>query len=210
LFEGGEGMNGILCFGDSITFGVGEIPKEGWTGRLKRYHEPKGGHHAVFNLGIPGDTSSDLLKRFDIECKARVKFRRSSDRFAIIIAIGTNDCKWEGLPENNRPRTKEKVFEKNITKLIKKAKKYKTPLNFMGLPPVDETYTLPFENTSFTNERVKLFDSIIKKVCKKHNVKFLDVYGKMIKRKYQKLLEDGLHPNSKGYDLMFKIIKNKK
>ena len=95
-------MHGILCFGDSISFGKGETPKMGWVGRLKNSFEPGGDH--VYNLGVPGHTSADLLKRFDIECQSRIKFKRPVDKYLIIIAIGANDNKWEGMPEDNKPR----------------------------------------------------------------------------------------------------------
>jgi hypothetical protein len=45
-------MKGILCFGDSITFGRGEMPSIGWVGRLKNYYEKQDFYNCVFNLGI--------------------------------------------------------------------------------------------------------------------------------------------------------------
>src|SRR3989338_5108 len=147
-------MRGILCFGDSITFGRGESSNKGWCDRLKDYFEVKE-YNGVYNLGVPGHTSTDLLKRFDSEAKGRIRIKRPSDKYLILIAIGTNDSKWDGMPENN-PRTTDKQFRKNIKKLIVKAKSYKANLAFIGLPPVDEEKTLPYEETSFKNERVKL------------------------------------------------------
>lgn len=64
-------MFGILCFGDSITVGRGELPNIGWVGRLK--NEVEGREcRSVYALGIPGDTSKDLLQRMDVECKSRM------------------------------------------------------------------------------------------------------------------------------------------
>ena len=62
-------MKGILCFGDSLTFGVGELPNKSWCGRLKDYFEIKENHNGVYNLGVPGHTSTDLLKRFNAEAE---------------------------------------------------------------------------------------------------------------------------------------------
>ena len=89
---------------------------------------------------------------------------------------------------------------------INKAKKYNSA--FIGLPPVDETKTLPFEETSFQNKRIKLFNDIIKEQCHQNNILFLDMFDLMSKEDYPKLLEDGLHPNSQGYDFMFVKIKD--
>ena len=200
-------MKGILCFGDSITFGRGEIPNKSWCGRLKDYFEVKGNHNGVYNLGVPGHTSTDLLKRFDSEAEGRIRIKRPSDQYLILIAIGTNDCKFDGKPENNTPRTTDDQFRKNIKELIIKAKSYQTKLAFIGLPPVDESRTLPYEETWFKSERVKLFNDIIKELCEENNILFFDIFDIMIKENYPKLLDDGLHPNAAGYDFMFKKIK---
>ena len=37
---------------------------------------------------------------------------------------------------------------------------------------------------------------------------FLDMYNVMIKQNYSRMLKDGVHPNSQGYNLMFKEIKD--
>ena len=63
-------MDGMLIFGDSIVSGRGEIPNIGWVGRLKKDFE-NSPHKSIFNLGIPGDTSTNLFKRFETEIKAR-------------------------------------------------------------------------------------------------------------------------------------------
>ena len=41
-------MHGILCFGDSITFGRGETPNIGWAGRLKKYFESKDFYNVLY------------------------------------------------------------------------------------------------------------------------------------------------------------------
>jgi len=201
-------MFGILCFGDSISFGRGENPCIGWVGRLKDYHERLGFHNGVYNLGVPGHTSADLLQRFDIEAQARLRLRWPDDKYVILIAIGTNDCKWDGMPEENTPRCTLEDFEKNIQELIAKSKTKKAQTIFIGLTPVDESKTLPFEKTAFKNERVKQFNDIIEKKCEESNIPFIDIFNPVSEEDYPLLLEDGLHPNKKGYDKMFEIIKN--
>ncbi len=200
-------MDGILCFGDSITYGRGEIPSKGWCGRLKDYFEAKEENNGVYNLGIPGQTSTELLKRFDAEAEGRIRLKKSSDKYLILVAIGTNDCKFDGKPEDNKPRTTDDQFRKNIQELITKAKSYRAKSAFIGLPPVDKSRTLPYDENWFKPERVKLFNDIVKKLCKENNVLFFDIFEVMSKEDYPKLLDDGLHPNPKGYDFMFEKMK---
>jgi lysophospholipase L1-like esterase len=200
-------MKGILCFGDSITFGRGEIPNYGWCGRLKESFEKKDRYNCVYNLGIPGETSTELLKRINIELKSRALIKRSQDRFLTLIAIGINDCKYDGDPKNKKPRTTEEKFRKNIFNLIKIVQSHNTKIGFIGLTPVDKKRTKPYEDTWFLPELVKVFDKIIKEQCKENHILFCDIFDKMSKLDYPKYLSDGLHPNSKGYQLMFKEIK---
>ncbi|MBR9692023.1 hypothetical protein GOV06_04505 [Candidatus Woesearchaeota archaeon] len=193
-------MKSILVFGDSIVFGRGEFPNIGWVGRLKKDFEKKF-HDCVFNLGIPGETSTTLLKRFETEAKARIKYKYPGDKFTIMIVVGINDSRAVKYP--NKLQTKQISFRKNILKLIQISKKYTKHIILVGITPVNEKLTNPFEDTYFTNSRIKEYNEIIKKISKVKKVKFIELFSKFD----NKLLVDGVHPNKKGYELMYKIIK---
>ena len=69
----------IVCFGDSITFGYGVNPGEGYPSALaKQLNIP------VINAGIDGDTSTEALKRLDADVLSR-------DPLLVIIEFGGND-----------------------------------------------------------------------------------------------------------------------
>lgn len=193
-------MQAITVFGDSITFGAGDSLDRGWCGRLKKYFESKGGHHYLYNLGICGNTTEDILKRFDVEAKARVTFKRELDENIILFSAGINDSKI--LVKENTYRMEIDTFSKNIKTLIDKAKAYTPKIAFIGLTPVDE------EKTSRTNERVKKFNDSIKEICQENNIPFFDMFEEFSKLDYKKLLSDGLHPNPEGYQKMYELIKN--
>jgi len=199
-------MFGISIFGDSITFGRGNNLDRGWCGRLQKYFESKDYYNCLYNLGLCGNTTNNLLERFDTEAKARVKFIRDQDRQVIIFSIGINDSRFLG--KGKIPETEITDFEKNIQTLIDKAKNYSKEIIFIGLTPVDESITLNYEDTIFTNERIKQFNDKVKELCQKNNLPFFDMFREFSKLNYQKLLDDGLHPNSNGYQEMYKLIKN--
>ncbi len=199
-------MDVILCFGDSITYGAGEMPAKGWVGRLKDYFEKKDQYNAVYNLGFRGHTTKDLLIRFDTELKTRARIRRPTDHFTIIVAIGMNDSRiwFNGKEETTLPK-----FKSNINKLIKIAKKYSKDIVFLSLTPVNDELAKEFDGESaFSNERIQKYNSTLQESCKTSNISFLDLFKPMKKENYHKLLKDGLHPNSKGYDSMYQKIKN--
>lgn len=194
-------MKGILLFGDSIVAGRGEQPNKGWAGRLKEEFEKKSFWHHVYNLGIPGDNSSELLARLPVEAKARIVYRRENDEFTIIIGIGTNDAR--GIGEVNALETTQEQLSKNISQIIQEAKKHTQKIILLGLLPVDEEKTTPFEGTWFINKRNKEYSEIIRNVCEKENVFFLSMDESFRKE----WLVDGIHPNTKGYDELWNKIK---
>jgi len=200
-------MFGILAFGDSIVFGRGNNIDRGWAGRMRKYFEAKDYYNGFYNLGIPGNSTADLLERIDTECKARIKINRQEDKFVVLIGIGINDSRLIGKLDN--PQVKEDDFKNNILKLIKISKKYTEHVVFIGLTPVDESKTKPYEETYFLNERIEKFNEIIKESCAKNKILFVDMLDEIKNKKinFAKLLDDGLHPNAKGYEEMHKIIK---
>ncbi|MFH1409392.1 MAG: GDSL-type esterase/lipase family protein [Nanoarchaeota archaeon] len=199
-------VKGILVCGDSISFGRGEMPNIGWAGRLKEYFEKQDIYHCLYNLGIPGDSSTDLLKRIDGELKARVRYVYPGDKYVILIAIGINDLRGHGSPE--RVQTPKEQFEKNIIKIISIAKKHSKHVVVVGLTPCDEKKTVPFETTYITNAQVNTYDQLLKDAAENEHVLFLDILSPLLKKKYPSLLYDGIHPNQKGYQEMYRIIKD--
>jgi lysophospholipase L1-like esterase len=197
-------MKGILIFSDSIGFGRGESPNLGWVGRLKQDFESKGSHNCLYNLSIPGDTSTSLLKRLNTECKARIKYKHKEDKFTIIISIGMNDSK--GINNKNNIKTPLPTFKKNISRIITTIKKYSKEIIIIGLTPASEE---PFENTYFTNKQIETFNNVLQEYAKIENLQFIDTFKEFKKLDYLSLLSDGLHPNKKGYDKLYKIIKKK-
>src|SRR6266446_3620690 len=86
-----------LVFGASITQGFWDT-EGGWVNRLRRHYDsqvikglhPEENYPTVFNLGISGDSTKGVLKRFNNEAKARVwpgeefksRFEAGEDLFA--------------------------------------------------------------------------------------------------------------------------------
>jgi len=189
----------ICVFGDSNATEQEWFGYEYWGTQLRKYL-PEG--TCVFNLGICDETSRDLLKRLDAECKIR-----SPD--TIIISIGTNDSKLN----NKKVETSSEEFETNINKIINICKNYTNKITFIGLTPVNESKTNPViwdKHKFFTNNNIKEYNEIIEFGCQNENVLFLNVFDTWIKMNYEKLLdkEDGLHLNEMGHNLLFESLKN--
>ena len=204
-------MYRILCFGDSITYGTWDSSHIGWSGRLREQVEKDGDRNRLFNLGISGETTTQLLKRIKNECEARVDTRKPY-KYIITIATGTNDAKGRPNPLTEEElKNKIKIYKKELKKCIKIAQQFTTEVYVIGLTPVDETKTSPGQFTSgpayFSNKAGNEFNQAAKSVAMNMNTKFIDVREAFEKQNFIKLLADGLHPNSKGYDLMYEVIR---
>lgn len=200
-------MSHIIIFGDSITYGASDI-KGGWVSRLRNYVDQKSFddenyYKIVMNLGISGNTSDDLINRFEFELKQRIREGRET---VIIIAIGTNDS--QEIAGNLK--IDQAKYKNNIQKLTKIAQKYSTKIVFVGLFPVDESKTCPtpwHEDQFYKNENIGIYNQIIADLCEENNLIFIDIYNNFINQNYINLLDDGLHPNTEGHQKMFEIIK---
>ena len=198
-------MKGILAFGDSITFGMGVVPSNGSAQKLKEDFESQDIYNALYNLGIPGDSSKDLLNRFETEANARIQYHYPDNKYVILIAIGTNDSRGLGSPDNTQTSLED--YKSNVEKIVKLAKNHTNHIIIISIPPVDESL-MPFEDTYFSNEIIEQFNKTLQQISEKNNLLFCDVYKEFEKREdYTTLFVDGLHPNNEGYFLMYKFIK---
>lgn len=202
-------MPQILIFGDSIAYGAWD-KEGGWVQRLKKFTNKKSiasgleFYCAIYNLAIDGDFTEPLLKRLNIEAKQRIYGQETT----FIFAIGSNDSisSKKGIFWT----TPEK-FKKNLEKIIKITKKYSSKIIFIGLTPADESKTSPvsWDNDVFyKNKDHEKYDEIIKSACQKNKIYFIELFEIFKKLDYKKLLEDGVHPNSDGHKLIFKIVKD--
>lgn len=182
----------ILVFGDSIAYGAWDDESAGWVNRLRLALENKNDcYYNIFNLGIPGETTTNVKKRFDYECNHRHDINAQT---IIIFSIGINDS-YIVAGKNN---VSILDFKNNILDLINMAKKYTENILFIGLSKVDEDQVcpLPWDNgISYLNKEILKFDEILKNVCKENRIPYLDIFHLF------KItdLQDGLHPNSKGH-----------
>ncbi|MBS3050522.1 MAG: hypothetical protein J4400_00020 [Candidatus Aenigmarchaeota archaeon] len=199
----------ILIFGDSIAYGAWD-GKGGWVQRLRTYIENNSPKHEkdtlVYNCGVSGDTTSNVLERFEKETGARVGYEEDT---VIIFSIGTNDCLR--LNKTGKMNVDRKVFEKNIKNLIKSARKFSDKVFFVGLTPVDESKMGPVEwapQFSARNIYIEKYDEMIRSVCRMEIVPFIEIFKNFKKTKYLKLLEDGDHPNSKGHEMIFEMVRD--
>src|SRR6267142_1070190 len=103
----------IAVFGDSIVYGAWDKETGGWVNRLRlSFDEQNHVYHQVYNFGISGDTSYDLLERLGAEA-------RSCEPDVIVISIGINDSCVQ--IKNQQNRISKEQFKENLKIVFAKA-----------------------------------------------------------------------------------------
>ncbi|MFC1780166.1 SGNH/GDSL hydrolase family protein [Patescibacteria group bacterium] len=195
----------IVCIGDSIVEGEGdEFGLSGWAGRLQQriLKNSKVGENKVYNLGMGMETSIDLLHRFYSEVLYR-------DPDIIVLQASHGDSRFM----LNNAKTNEfeigkgarlRVYKKLFSYLSKSKKK----VLIIGLNPVC-TNTKLKKSLPQRAQHVESHNRGLKRLCLEYNLPFLDPRNIFRRKSLEKYYVDGLHPNSKGYELMFKAIYKK-
>jgi acyl-CoA thioesterase I len=204
----GKKEKNIFVFGDSCVQGFWDS-KGGWATRLKQYFDASmavapdfphhGFYHMVFPLGVSGDTTKSILKRFEFETEKRMGWETAEEIF--IFSIGVNDVALLDLAET----------ERNIREIIKRAKGFSKKIVFLEVGPVDERLTKPVawnEDCFYENKKIEAYNKILKKIAKENKVELISLFDEWKKINYRKLLADGIHPNDRGHKYIFEKVRD--
>jgi len=187
----------VLVFGDSVVWGACIPKREAWADLLRNYLDEKYNYSVdLYNLGIDGNTSNDVLQRFDAEAQAR-------NPDIIICAVGANDSIFRN---NNKFDVSESVFLQNLSGILEKAKKYTQQILFVGLVKGSDTETIPLKRSStgkcYSKSAVKKYDEYVKSFAAQNSLPFVDVFTVLIDEDF----DDGLHPNFSGHIKIFNAV----
>ena len=206
-------MKQFFVMGASSVYGVGA--ENGWADLVKTYLHTKmygpssiGERYEIFNFSKSGSTIEFIASNFDWIYR---NYHRPDAELVILISVGGNDAKAEGRPDNFVCSPED--FRKKIVSLIQSLQEHATQIAFVGNGFVDDTKTnpkaSPFDGgkSYFTNERRSLFNSITKEVCEDNGIRFIVANVEQSYWIKNCHYDDGLHPNQKGYEEVFKALK---
>lgn len=198
----------FLFFGASITYGAYD-EKGGWVSRLREFIDKKFFNsedgHFVYNLGISGNTTKDLLNRFENETARRIE---PGNKIFIFFSIGVNDAAF--LSSKNDYWVPKTEYAQNLKELIGLGKKYSQEIFFIGLTPIDDSKTSPVpwnKDIVYRNEFIREYNQLAGKVCEKEGAEFIEILEKWSGNNLGSFLSDGLHPNGEGHKKIFEIVK---
>jgi lysophospholipase L1-like esterase len=183
----------IGVWGDSITYGLRDSEALGWAGRLRKSLLTDG-NHRLYNFGICGETSEDILKRFAIEAAA-------IEPEYIIFAIGINDAKYPTDDAVNKVPLPQYIA--NMEQLISQAKHYTNSITLISATKADDAWRSA-RGSKYLNDETKKYNAAMQDIAQQHGIQFIDVFNTLDPSTD---LAEGLHPNASGYQKMFEAIK---
>lgn len=196
-----------ICFvGASTTEGQGDEDRLGWPGRLAALSPAAERLSAVYNLGIRGQTTAEIERRWLAECEARLPDHVSG---AVVFFFGLNDiAQIDGGPlRSPLRRTLRRVEE------IMATARDRWPVLWIGPAPVAEE-RMPLESTTgyrfdFRNERVAQLDQDYADIAARLNIPYLSIFDRLSTApEWMDRLRanDGLHPSGAGYQFLAGIV----
>ncbi|MEK7447459.1 MAG: GDSL-type esterase/lipase family protein [Patescibacteria group bacterium] len=205
-------MSHIIIFGSSNDYGYGDH-EGGWVQRLRKLMDKKTlldgeYYYLLYNLAVSGDTSDNLLERFEDETRRRVYDIEDPDKTIVILCIGKNDICWS--KEKNDFSVPIEKFGGNVRDLISLSKKYSNHPVIIGPGVVDDSLCNPWKTFDYylKNENLERYNNKLQQICLEEKINFIEIFSVFKEKDYKKLLMDGLHLNNQGHELLFKIVKN--
>ncbi len=169
----------IIAFGDSLTAGYGLAPKNAFPVRLEAALKARRHNVVIVNAGVSGDTTAGGLARLD--------WAVPDDADAVIVELGANDG-LRGLD----PAAARKNLDAIITRI--KAKGADILLTGMRAP------------RNYGPEYTGVFDRIFPDLARQHGVLYYPFFLEGVVLDGTLNLDDGLHPNAKGVDVIVQGI----
>ncbi|MBC7475746.1 MAG: arylesterase [Candidatus Sericytochromatia bacterium] len=173
-----SGQKVITAFGDSLTAGYGLPVHSSYPSILSKKLKAEGYNYKVINAGLSGDTTAGGIRR--------VKWVINTKPDLVILELGANDAlRGMSVPE----------AKANLSKIIEEIKNHKINILLCGM-------NAP---RNLGEKYYKEFDSIYPDLAKKYHLNLIPFFLEGVALKKELVIEDGIHPNEKGY---YKIVDN--
>ncbi len=185
-----------IALGDSITsdrLSYAKIVRSAWKSNSGR---------RVYDAGISGDTTSDVIDRFYADVLAR-------DFDRITVFLGTNDSRGQN-DTYKITLTSLKEYEHNLHYILSRLKESGAYVAVVTLPPVNhERFAEYFgkeNNTVYHDSHLERMNNSIRRAAKKHKAGLVDLADAISSSGIDALDEDGLHLSLEGQTLMAKLV----
>ena len=200
----------LVTFGDSITEGVGA------SNSSKNYPSLLSSKYGLIveNKGISGATWAKYNDGYDdISVLTQISNTNFSDVDYVTIFAGTNDFGRGVRPIGNNDDAVENTMKGAINLAIKQIIQAKPTIRIAIITPMWRQRLASGDNkdsdfNTFQGKYLKEYVDAVKEMADYNHIPCLDFYHNCLinKYNYQTFLNDGLHPNDTGYELLADMI----
>jgi acyl-CoA thioesterase-1 len=171
----------IVVLGDSLTAGYGLQSGEDFVTKLQEAMVADGNDVKIDNAGVSGDTTAGGRARLDWAIQGEPA------PSLIIVALGGNDMLRGIDPEETR---------ENLSAILSVLKAKNIPALLAGMK-APANLGLAYR---------KSFESVYDDLAKQYDVAYYPFFLEGVAMKQDLNLADGIHPNTKGIEVMVKNI----
>jgi acyl-CoA thioesterase-1 len=165
----------VVFLGDSLSAGLHLARDEAFPALLGRLLAAAGRPVRIVNAGVSGDTTAGGLSRIDWVLQGKPE--------VVVVELGAND----GL--RGQPLAS---IEQNLAAILERAKQAGARVMLLGmkLPP------------SYGREYTEGFAAIYPRLAREHGAELVPFLLEGVAGRPELNLEDGLHPNARGHELV--------
>jgi len=169
----------IVCYGDSITAGLGLNSGQSFPDALQRDLDKNGYTYKVSNMGTSGATTKDAV--------SHIRSVTESHAAIAVVEFGGNDG-LRGVPlEQTR---------KNLDAVL-------TALDSAHIKVLLAGITLP---PNYGPDYINAFDQLYRDLAVKHHAAFVPMIYKDLVNVPGTIQGDGIHPTAKGSEIIAKTL----
>jgi acyl-CoA thioesterase-1 len=179
----------LIFIGDSIVAGSGDDECRGWVRRVGSASRRAGVDHTPYNLGIGGDTTADVLARWEHEVTRRLN-PEIENRLA--IQVGVNDAR-DGVEREPQASLAD------LAELVEAVRG--TGLKPLVVGPIPTAQAAESDRIGALSERFAA-------LCAEHGVAFIELHAGLHASGsfHASLTADGYHPDAEGYDQIAQVV----
>ena len=180
----------MCVVGDDLVAGVGDPRSLGWVGRVGARTSRTEAQVTLFALGIPGETTAELLARWGQETERRFAGSSAED-CKLVVGLGHEDLR-QGV---SLPRSRL-----NLANVLDECASRGLSVFVVGPPPAPEDWH---------NSRVGELSIAFADVCLRRGIRYVDCFTPLVAHEdwlTDLAAGDGVHPSQAGYGLMAWLV----
>ncbi len=195
FLPGKKGQTDYLIIGDSFIAGGGAQNNQGWAQMFKT-------NNPDLNVEIAGVGGDNILK-----VNNRLAALQDSVFDVVILGVGLNDSRYR--PSLSGYEVPLEDFQQGLTAFAEFFRKRNPDVSifFVGLTRVDESKASPYKpDKYYFNKNIEIFNAKIEATARSLGAGYIEVPYLF---EEPENLSDGLHPSSRGHEILLQVISSK-